>query len=239
MPLQEFRQNLTNNIKEYHKILEDFGCEIYDRYKKNPQDAARFLLGTICLPRSVHMDFIKKGDMNTGSVGGIVIEWTFYHLIDSMLKREGISDIKVINGYKLPYKWKKEGNKKLNIDIAVGIDNGKPGKLKRLLYLVELKTNFEDGFIKYCDQQRHIYHHRTRNQPDFKYHYIAFSKIPKYIKEKYDSELRTMSKRKQLWCFPILDKLGNLSEANIRACEENAAKLLRLFYRAILDFKKR
>ena len=235
MQPQKFKKELTNNIESYHKLLARQGRDIYKTYKENPNEAGRLFLQSVSIPRAVFIRCLKNKNLNYSTVGGGILEWVIYHVVKAMLEVESIKDVDVINQYPLPYKWKKEGRPILNIDIAVGEKNPRSDKFKRLLYLIEVKTNFEDGFTSYYDQQKMICHHRTKVQPDFRYHYLAFSNIPPHIKKKYKSELGFVDKRRQLWSFPVLN---NPTRQDILVYEEDAVKLLDLLYGAISSFKK-
>lgn len=234
MQPQEFKKKITSNIEEYHEVLAQQGKDIYKLYKDNSEDAGRLFLQSISIPRAVFIGHLRDKKLNYGTVGGGILEWMVYHLIKAMIEIESINNVDVVNQYSLPYKWKKKGHPKLNIDIAVGEKRPGSDKFKRLLYLIEIKTNFEDGFISYYEQQKMICHHREKVQPDFRYHYLAFSDIPAHIRKKHGSELQKLCKRKQLWHFPVLNKL---TESDIFALKHDAESLLDLLYGAIQAFK--
>ena len=235
MQSQKFKKELTSNIEDYHKVLARQGRDIYKKYKEDRNGAGKLFLQSVSIPRAVFIRCLKNKNLNYSTVGGGILEWVIYHVVKAMLEIESIKDVDVVNQYPLPYKWKKQGRPTLNIDIAVGEKRPGSDKFKRLLYLIEVKTNFEDGFTSYYDQQKMICHHRTKVQPDFRYHYLAFSDIPSHIRKKYSSELDYVDKRRQLWHFPILN---NPTDMNIRVLSEDAVSLLDLLYGAILAFKK-
>ena len=165
---QAFKKELASNIEDYHKILARQGRDIYKQYKENPKAAGQLFLQSISIPRAVFIGYLKNKNLNYSTVGGGILEWMIYHVIKAMLEMESIKDVDVVNQYPLPYKWKKQGHHTLNIDIAVGEKRPGSDKFKRLLYLIEVKTNFEDGFTCYYNQQKMICHHRTKVQPDFR-----------------------------------------------------------------------
>ena len=235
MQPQKFKKELTANIEDYHKVLARQGRDIYKQYKEDRNGAGKLFLQSVSIPRAVFIRCLKNKNLNYSTVGGGILEWMIYHVIKAMLEIESIKDVDVVNQYSLPYKWKKQGHHTLNIDIAVGEKRPGADKFKRLLYLIEVKTNFEDGFTSYYDQQKIICHHREKVQRDFRYHYLAFSNIPPHIKKKYKSELGFVDKRRQLWSFPVLN---NPTEMDIRVLSEDAVKLLDLLYGAISAFKK-
>jgi hypothetical protein len=236
MQPQDFRLQLVDNIEKYHSILAQQGKDIYKQYKHDPMVAGRAFLQSICLPRSVFIRYLESKSLNTSSAGGAILEWTIYHIINSMITVESIKNIGVDNRYRLPFKWKKKGHPEINVDIAVGVKNPKSDKFKRLLYLVEVKTNFEDGFLLYFDQQKIIYHHRRKVQPDFRYHYLAFSEPFLNMSKKKISAIRN---KKQLWYFPILNKGGlDINDGFIKRHEEQAAEFLSFLYEPILSFLK-
>ena len=228
MQIGLIESSLTKNITEYHNILEKIGYRLYMLYQKNPRKAAYFFLRTVVLPRSIFLDFLAKKGLNYGSIAGIISEWYFYHMINTVIKAERLKDLNVYNGYRLPFKWKKKGNKETVIDIAVWLQ-----KPRRLIYCVEVKKNFEDGFSKYYKEQNIIYHHRTKGYKDFKYHYVAFSEIPKYIFNNYKSKIDTLKRRQQLWVFPSEKLVDNLDKALIG----RARKFLGFLYNPLLEFK--
>jgi len=124
------------------------------------------------------------------------------------------NELEVINKYKLPYKWKEKGTNYVNIDAVLKLK-----KSTKVLICLEIKTNFEDGFSKYYKEQNLIYHHRKKTFSDFKYHYIAFSKIPSKFTLNLDNKrkVNTLTQRKQLWILPI-NKIDN--ELIINRCVE-------------------
>ena len=236
MQPQEFKKELTSNIEDYHKVLAQQGRDIYELYKKDPEAAGRLFLQSICLPRSIFIRYLESKSLNTSSVGGAILEWTIYHIINSMIDLESIKNVAVDNKYTLPFKWKKKGHPEVNIDIAVGERMSGSDRFKRLLYLVEVKTNFEDGFLMYFDQQRIIYHHRRKVQPDFRYHYLAFSN-PLHNMPK--NKLSAIRNKNQLWVFPILgSKMVDIDGGHIKQFEDQAAEFLKFIYEPILAFSK-
>lgn len=236
MQPQEFKKELTTNIEDYHKVLARQGRDIYAQYKKDPKAAGRLFLQSICLPRSIFIHYLESKSLNTSSVGGAILEWTIYYIINSMIEMEAIKNVSVDNKYTLPFKWKKKGHPEVNIDIAVGERIRSADRFKRLLYLIEVKTNFEDGFLTYFDQQRIIYHHRRKVQPDFRYHYLAFSNPLHNMPKKKLSAIRD---KNQLWIFPILGGKGvDIDDSHIKQHEDQAAEFLSFIYEPILSFAK-
>lgn len=236
MKPQEFKKKITNNIEDYHRLLAQQGRDIYDHYKEDPKAAGRLFLQSICVPRTVFIRHLESKSLNTSSVGGAILEWTVYHIINSMIEAEGIKNVAVDNKYELPFKWKKKGHPKVNVDIAVGERRPKSDKFKKLLYLVEVKTNFEDGFLTYFDQQRIIYHHRRKVHPDFRYHYLAFSEPLKNMPKK---KLSAIKEKKQYWVFPILGKKGmDVNSSLLLKYQDSACDFLRFLYEPIASFSK-
>ena len=236
MQPQEFKKELTSNIEDYHRVLAQQGKDIYKQYKIDPEAAGRLFLQSVCLPQSIFIHYLKDKKLNTSTAGGAILEWTIYHIINSMIETEAIKNVGVDNNYALPFKWKKEGRSKLNIDIAVGERKPKSDKFKRLLYLIEIKTQFEDGFLMYFDQQRIIYHHRRKVQSDFKYHYLAFSSPLHNMPKKKLSAIRA---KNQMWDFPILGKKGvGIDDSRIKEYEYKATEFLKFLFEPILGFSK-
>lgn len=100
----------------------------------------------------------------------------------------------VINRHPISFKWKKKGNKQVNLDIAI-----KNIKTKKLYYAVEVKTNFEDGFEKFRNEEKIIYHHRQKNFKHFRYYYLSLSLPPRSFHEKFKSDINTLIKREELY----------------------------------------
>lgn len=226
--INEIKSNLETSLNYYNQILARSGRELYTLYQRNPHKAAVYFLNSMFLPHHTFIKVVQNAKLNTGSIAGFLEEWYFYYLIKSAIDKENISNIEVFNNYKIPFKWK--GVKRhvtTNVDIAVV--SKKP---KRILYCLEIKTNFEDNFSKYYYEQNIIYHHRTKAYPDFKYHYITFSE-PERIIKKLKRQVNTLSRRNELWVFPkeelSLDKkCGNEKLIN------KAEVLLRFLYMPFL-----
>jgi len=152
------------------------------------------------------LDFTKHNNLNDGKFGGILLEWGLKFAILSCIQQNHKEDkIEVINKHQIPYRWKDKGTTVINIDIVL-----KEKKPKRkILFCIEVKTNFEDNFSKYVKEQRAIYHHRTKTFKDFKYHYVAFSTIPQKLQmNSHKNGINTIKKRGQLWSFPF-DQIEN------------------------------
>jgi len=185
---------------QYFRILEKLGKRTYSKYRRSKKEGAQFFLKNISLPRRIFHEEIGKKDLNPGAVAGIILEWILYFLVKAAFEKNKY--IAVFNSYPVPFKWKEKGYKRINVDLAVGIRNlNKPLKLKKLIYLVEVKTNFADGFSNYCRQERTLYHLRTRSTPCFRYHYLAFSGIPAIFNKRHKHELQRIRDHGELWVF--------------------------------------
>jgi len=102
--------------------------------------------------------------------------------------------------------------------------------------MVEVKTNFEDGFLSYFNQQRIIVNHRRKIQLDFKYHYLAFSEPLKNMPKR---KISAIKNKNQLWVFPILGGEGvDISDSHIKQYECRAADFLKFLFEPILGFSK-
>jgi hypothetical protein len=244
---KKFKSDIENNLNRFEEIMETFYSNLYLEYKNNSVKAANQFLNSLDVLRGTYlMRFDRKYNkrkkeqpkpdekiMHIGSFGGILLEWTIYYLIDASIKTENKSDsIQVINGYPIPFK-KGEKNRKesTNIDIAV-----KKKSSSKLLYCIEVKTNFEDGFEKYFKEQQTIYHHRTKIIKNFKYHYFSITLRPKKFFS--DSALKKktylLEKRNELWEFPIL----NGEKLNSGELVDKAKKFLDFVYKPIIEFKE-
>lgn len=205
---KSLRTDLTDGLQRFNHALDVFGERLYRLYQSSPSEAAGEFLKAVRTPHEVQKGYLKAEGLNPGSSAGLVMEWFFFHIINEAIKAQKPTETyakKVYNNYELPYKWKKVDSKKIMnrshkqimIDIAVWSE-----KPKRLLYCIEVKTNFEDGFSKYCREWKLIHHHRERSYKPFRYHYVSLNNAPKGISEKYQNRIERQLKREEIWAFP-------------------------------------
>ena len=229
----DFENKLKENLKEYHQVLQEPALEIYQLYKNgNKNQAAELFLKTIFVPRKTFLEILGQKGLNYGSSAGFINEWIFYHLINTLITTEKLTNIVVKNNEPIDFKWKKEGHKKIKVDICV-----KSEKPKRILYCIEIKTNFDDGFSNYLKQEKQLYHHRSRHYKDFRYHYIAFSNIPNEISKKFKRKLKTLERRKELWELPDKEIKNSSSIKLNPKLIEKGQNLLSLLYEPLLKSK--
>jgi len=199
---------LFDGLQRTNNALVQFGRRLYPLYESDPTKAGREFLRAIRIPRDRYKEYIKGEHLNPGSSAGLVTEWFLFHVIDEAIKALGPTDTyrkTVHNSYDLPYKWAKgvsrhsdeRSHKQTRIDIAVKSENP-----TRLLYCIEVKTNFEDGFPKYCREWKPIHHHREKSYKQFRYHYVSLKGIPAIMMEKYKRRIKVLEKRGEMWLFP-------------------------------------
>ncbi|MEW6687110.1 MAG: hypothetical protein AB1393_13055 [Candidatus Edwardsbacteria bacterium] len=199
----QLSRSLNENTKSYHKMLLNYYKKVYKAYRKDPHLASNYFLRSLNVPRYIFLDFTESNDLNYGSMGGIILEWTFFYLIKGCLCIENKEDVlKVVDRYQIPFTWKDSGTNVLNVDVAL-----KSAKTTKLYLIMEIKTNFEDGFDKYYEEQSQICHHRKKVYKDFKYHYVSLSNRPPrfYTDDSLKTKVEKLEKQKQLWEFPIAE----------------------------------
>ena len=143
--------------------------------------------------------------VSTGSISGVLFEWTLQCLLEALIDKEGMKDKLIINpNYPTSYVRKEQGHSKVNIDIAVTLPTTK-GNEKSIIY-IEAKTNFDDGFDRYYEESTTIRHHRRKNYSGFKYYYIALHSPSAKLKQKYLRQLNNLERRKELILFNWISK---------------------------------
>lgn len=200
----DFEARLRRNLNEHHEILRELGFCLYRKYKEEPKIAASGFLKTVLLPWILLIEpsllSPERETPNKGSAGGFATEKVFFNIISSMIEEENLSDkVKVENTYRYVHGLRKNDQKKrensfINIDIGVQlIASG------RILYCLEIKTNFKDNFKKFFDERKRIIENELQhNRPVFPYHYVCFSAREK----KFSAECEELDKVKELWEFP-------------------------------------
>jgi len=241
---REFEKELKDNINQYHGLIKGLGIHLYKKYQNNPEEAGLVFLKTILLPWILYLEPNLISDQretsNKGSGGGFVTEKVFFNIINSAIEIENLSEkIKAANTYRYFYNWKENASKKrenspINIDIGVSLiaDN-------RLLYCLEIKTNFKNNFKKYYEERIQIIEHeKQNNRPLFPYHYVCFSER----EHKFSKECADLDKVQQLWEFPkdwfLKDRKANdfLSDNEPqRALIIKASKFLNAIYAPIIS----
>jgi hypothetical protein len=153
-------------------------------------------------PRRSFLAFCKERSLNPSSMGGTIFEWTLNHFLAASLALSLKDEIAcVANRQQISYKWKSAGTTKLNLDIVI-----RNKKSKKLYYAFELKTNFEDGFRKYREEETVLYHHRRKVFPYFRYFYLSLTSPPPAIIAKYKRDLNTLEKRDELYVLNEKEK---------------------------------
>jgi hypothetical protein len=201
---------LKANLMEYHDIIKKAFLNYWRVYLINGKYESNKFLNLLSAPRDIFIKFCRENKLNYSSVAGIVLEWTVFHFLKAGLSVNEKDKIAcVINRYSIPFRWKGKGNKQVNLDIVI-----KSIKTKKLYYAVEVKTNFEDGFEKFRDEEKSIYHHRQKNFKHFKYYYLSLSLPPRSLRGKFKSDINTLIRRKELYIlnennrdFPGVEKL--------------------------------
>lgn len=189
---------MKDSFDEIKSNLLEFWKKLAEQYSLDKWKAASLFLSNFKNAKENFRTFCKDNDLNGGTFWGILLEWTFFYIIKWAILFFWKEDKFVVkNNYSLPFKWKKKGNSKVNIDVVL-----KDAKTTKLFYCLELKTNFEDWFDKYYREQTEIFHHRLKAYAKFKYHYIALSSIPASVRNNSSRKLETLKKRWQLWLFP-------------------------------------
>src|SRR3989338_3445637 len=115
MLAQDLEKKLKNNCANFHNFLETFGINLYKQYKQDNQKAAETFLKTGGMLRKIILGDLSKRGLNEGSIAGVISEWYFYYIIKGLIEAEQLSTIKVYNGYRRPYKWKRKGNKQIKV----------------------------------------------------------------------------------------------------------------------------
>jgi hypothetical protein len=159
--------------------------------------------------------------VNTGSIAGVLFEWTLQCLLETLIEQEGMEDkLNLLPNYPTSYVKKEHGHSKVNIDLAVTIPTNNENE-KSIIY-IEAKTNFDDGFDRFYEESTTIRHHRRKNYSGFKYYYIALHGPSVNLKQKYSRQLNNLERRKELILFNWIFKD---EETNIEAL----SKLIKFF----------
>ncbi len=159
--------------------------------------------------------------VNTGSIAGVLFEWTLQCLLETLIEKEGMKDkLNLIPNYPTSYVKKEHGHSKVNIDLAVTLPTTNENE-KSIIY-IEAKTNFDDGFDRFYEESTTIRHHRRKNYSGFKYYYIALHSPSNSLKQKYLRQLSNLERRKELILFNWILKD---EETNIEAL----SKLIKFF----------
>ena len=199
--MNNMANELNANLQEYYDIIERAFLNYWRVNLINKKYDSNEFLDLLSTPRKAFIKFCKENKLNYSSVGGTILEWTIFHFLKAGLSVTGKDKIAcVINRYKIPFKWEIEGHKHKQVYLDVVIKNI---KTKKLYYAIEVKTNFEDGFKKFRDEEKLIYHHRQKNFKHFKYYYLSLNLPPKSLQENFKSDITTLIRRKELY---ILNK---------------------------------
>jgi hypothetical protein len=193
--IKNFNDYLYNQLSHYHQLIRNIFNSYWKLYKAGEKPNEENLLNLFYTPRQSFIKFCKSNNLNYSSVAGTIQEWTLFHFLNaglSFYKKDSIAQ--VINRFQIPFKWKKKGNKKINLDVVINNN-----RTNIIYYAFEIKTNFEDGFYKYLSEENIIYHLRQRTYPYFKYYYISLTKPTKSIERKYKRKVNTLIKRKELY----------------------------------------
>lgn len=143
--------------------------------------------------------------INTGTIAGVLFEWTLQCLLETLIEKEGMKDkLKIRPNHPTSYVKKEHGHSKVNIDLAVTLPTTK-GHEKSIIY-IEAKTNFDDGFDRFYEESGLIRHHRRKNYSGFKYYYIALHSPSVKLKQKYLRQLNNVKRRKELILFNWISK---------------------------------
>jgi hypothetical protein len=198
---KDFNSAFKERVMGIHDLLVSYGNELYELYTNDPERASYSFLKALLAQHDGIIGIARQKNLHSGSISGIIKEWLFYYLIAAAINHEKDKNFQAHHNYAIPFRWKgKKKHPTVNADIA--LVSLKP---KRLIYCLEIKTNFEDGFQKYYQEQNLIYHHRIKTYPEFKYHYITFSEPPGIIR-KFLRQVNTLKRRSELWIFPF-DKI--------------------------------
>lgn len=174
----------------------------YNVFEKNNNEGSKIFLQIIKEYREQYLKFAEVNKLNHSSFGGILIEWIFKFAMDMCVIKNNKSDIiEIENKHKLKCEWKKKGNKSVNIDLAISDKD-----TKKLLTCLEIKTNFEDGFEKYFEEQEIIREIERKGYNAFKYHYISFTKKPLKFTKRIEliNSIEILEKEKQIWILPVI-----------------------------------
>lgn len=138
--------------------------------------------------------------VNTGSISGVLFEWTLQCLLEALIEKEGMKDkLNIHPNYPTSYVKKEQGHSVVNVDLAVTLPTTK-GNEKSIIY-IEAKTKFGDGFDKFYEESNLIRHHRKKNHSGFKYYYISLQSPSVMIKRKYLRQLNNLERRNELILF--------------------------------------
>lgn len=193
--MNTIENELEQNLKEYHDIIEKAFLNYWRVYLINGKYEGNKFLNLLNAPRAVFIAFCEENKLNYASVAGTILEWTIFHFLKaglSVTEKDKIAC--VINPYRIPFRWKKKGNKYKYLDIAI-----KSIRTKKLYYAFEVKTNFEDGFRNFRNEEKLIYHHRQKNFKHFKYYYLSLIPPPKNIQKKFKRDIDTLIRRNELY----------------------------------------
>lgn len=191
---------IENQLNEwlhgYHKIMEKQFQEVWKNEIAGKANNEEELRRIFVASRKTLKQYGEKYDLDYGSIAGKFLEWTLFHLVSTgarALKKN--STVQVINGYQIPFKWK-EGTSKLNLDLVI-----KSRKSTKIFYAFEMKTNFDDGFQKYREEEGMIYHHRQKTFSDFKYFYICVNGPKSNTFERFRNDINTLRNRGEIYCL--------------------------------------
>jgi len=193
--MNTIKNELKASLTEYHNIIEKAFLNYWRVYLINGNYEVNKFLDLLSAPADIFIEFCKENKLNYSSMAGIILEWTVFHFLKSGLSVTEKNKIAcVINRYPIPFRWKEKGNRQVNLDIAI-----KSIKTTKLYYAFEVKKNFDDGFKKFRDEEKLIYHHRQKNFRHFKYYYLSLGLPPKSIQKRFKGDINTLIRRKELY----------------------------------------
>lgn len=215
--LEVFKSEVTEELTNH-----------YTKFEDNNYEGSKLFLQIIKEYREQYLKFAESNKLNHSSFGGILIEWLFKLAMDvCVAKNNKAHIIEIKNKYRLECEWKVKGHKCVNIDLSI------KDKINNiLLSCLEIKTNFEDGFEKYFEEQTIICQIERNHYREFKYHYISFTeKTFKFKKrEELINNIKILEEQEQIWILPILQ--NDINDDMINEC----SNMLNILYGVIKNY---
>jgi len=191
----EYEKSLLATWRLYNSKIKNEFKKYWIKYLLKGKYDDKLFLKIFVAPRETFIMHCDENNLNYSSVAGTILEWTLFNFLQTGIEALGKDSIaETINRHQIPYIWKSHGNSKINIDLVIKNIN-----TKKIYYAFEMKTNFEDGFEKYREEEKMVYHHRKKLFKCFKYFYISLSKPPANIFKKHKRDLRTLERRNELF----------------------------------------
>lgn len=195
-----FEKKLKENFHDFHRIIRENFARIWKSEISGKKIDEKVLRAAFSVPNAILLCYWKKFGLYPGSAGGTYLEWTFFHFLSEgikALKKESVAVVK--NRHQIPFPWKKrkKGKRKsqLNLDLAI---KPRGEKSTKLFYAFELKTNLDDNFKKYREEEKLVFHHRQKSFRRFKYYFVCLNPQGE---NSFRTDINTLKRRGEIFCL--------------------------------------